>query len=102
MAARRAPTGGKQPDYNLSAKDKRTGRQMRVGAAWVHPDGRISIQLDPFVALSGAEAEDMLLSLFPNDSKQRVIPIRPPEPVFEDFGDEDRPEAQTAADDIPF
>ena len=57
-----------KPDYIIGALDKaRDLRQSRVGAAWINPDGTISITLDPFVHLQGGP--ELALRLFPNKDK---------------------------------
>lgn len=103
MNERRRKPSGPPPDYQLSAKSKETGRSMKVGAAWIQADGRISIQLDPYVTLSGERSADMLLSLFPTEQNQGggVLPLSRPADTLFDSGDEP-PKAETAADDIPF
>ena len=56
---------GRKPDYNLAALDKETGfKNNRIGAAWINPDGRISIQLNPFVVLDGTNP-NLVVTLFP-------------------------------------
>lgn len=66
---------GRKPDYNLAALDKETGvKNNRVGAVWIQPDGRISIQINPWVVLDGNNP-NMLLSLFPYQEHGQRKPI---------------------------
>jgi len=55
---------GCQPDYRIAALDKSTGQQQNVGAAWINPGGRISVQFDPFVVLDFRD-KNLVISLFP-------------------------------------
>jgi hypothetical protein len=55
---------GRQPDYRIAALDKSTDQQQNVGAAWINPDGRISVQFDPFVVLDFRD-KNLIISLFP-------------------------------------
>lgn len=57
---------GRKPDYNLSAMDKKTEMKGQIGGAWTNPNRSISIRLNPWVVLDGAN-KDLVLTLFVND-----------------------------------
>ena len=59
---------GRQPDYRIAALDKSTDQQQNVGAEWINPDGRISVQFDPFVVLDFRD-KNLVISLFPAGGK---------------------------------
>lgn len=62
---------GRKPDYMVSALDKETGRKAsRIGAAWINPDGSISVKLDFCVVLNAAN-DNLVVTLFPNDRDER-------------------------------
>ena len=54
---------GRKPDYDLSALDKVTDMRGKVGAAWINTNGTISIRLNPWVVLDGANKE-LVITLF--------------------------------------
>lgn len=64
---------GRQPDFNLSALDKDTGKKGKVGAAWKNADGTISISLNNFVVLSAQQP--LVLTLFPNTPYETSRPV---------------------------
>jgi hypothetical protein len=70
---------GKQPDYNLSAFNKRTEAKGNVGAAWIGEGGRISIRLNPLVNLIGDG--EWTFTLWPNDGGPRTSQARPAPPA---------------------
>lgn len=59
---------GRTPDYNVKAMMKDTGTKTRIGAAWINPNGTISMVLDPFISLQSSPA--LLITLFPWDGGQ--------------------------------
>jgi len=78
---------GRQPDYRIAALDKLTDQQQQVGAAWRNPDGRISIQFDPFVVLD-FKNNNLIISLFPNNgpkAKAKAKPLKKAEGGEEPF-----------------
>jgi hypothetical protein len=55
---------GRKPDYVLKALNKKTDEKVaHAGAAWVNPDGSITLVLDRFVVLPSDP--DWVLTLFP-------------------------------------
>jgi hypothetical protein len=59
----RRPT---RPTHVIKVMDRSTGRKGgRVGAAWVNPDGSISIHLDTGVTLSWNDG--LMITAFEND-----------------------------------
>lgn len=51
-SGRQKKTVGRKPDYRIAALNKVTDeKQARIGAAWVNPDGSISLVFDPFVTV---------------------------------------------------
>ena len=53
-----------KPDYIISAKNKFSGEQGIIGAAWNNPDkGYISIRFNPFVVLP--VSKDIIVGMFP-------------------------------------
>jgi hypothetical protein len=56
------------PDYVLKFQNKRTGQKGRVGAAWLNPNGNLSLILDPKIVLTSDPDEQ--LTLFPRDEKE--------------------------------
>lgn len=61
---------GRKPDYVVKAVIRQHEKDMKgkVGAAWVNPDGSISIDLNPFVVL---EANSNLhIMMFKHDDKE--------------------------------
>lgn len=62
---------GGGPDYIVKAMTKSgPARTGRIGAAWKSEQGWISIKLDPFVTISGAD--DLIITVFPNDAKSEA------------------------------
>lgn len=57
----------RKPDYRFAAMNKSTDEKNNVGAAWVNPDGTISVALDSFIQLTASK--NLVLTLFPNDKK---------------------------------
>lgn len=54
----------RKPEYRLAAMDKATDEKNGdIGAAWVNPDGSISVTLRPFVTL--VSSKNLVLTLFP-------------------------------------
>ena len=51
------------PEYRVAALHKPSDSKANVGAAWVNPDGSISVVLNSFVVLNGGS--DLLITLFP-------------------------------------
>lgn len=60
-------SNNRQPDYVLKVFDKTNQARGVVGAGWSDTNGRISIKLNPGVALS--YNNDLVISLFINDQK---------------------------------
>lgn len=59
----------RKPDYNLRVM-RRSGAPNKgtIGAAWQDEDGRIHIQLEPWVVLE--QKEELVLTLFPREEKK--------------------------------
>jgi hypothetical protein len=57
-------SGGEKPTYILSVLHKESKKKGKVGAAWLKPDGSISIRLEAGVTISWKD--DFVISLFPN------------------------------------
>lgn len=60
---------GNKPDWRLSGLDKNSEVKGNIGVAWTKPDGSISIKLNPFVMLNGAN-DGLVLTLFPNNDER--------------------------------
>lgn len=60
MASKR----GRTPDYVVKAMNKENDRAHRVGAAWLNDNGSISVEIDEFIVLSGADKKTVV-TLFP-------------------------------------
>lgn len=56
---------GRRPDYRLKALNKVTEAKGELGAAWLNPEGHISIVLNPFVMVPNSP--DIVLTLFPTE-----------------------------------
>lgn len=54
-----------KPDYRLKVKHKITGETAKQGAAWVNPNGSITIRLDLCAVLTSDP--DLLITLFTPD-----------------------------------
>lgn len=56
---------GDLPNFHVHAMDKSIDTwKSRIGAAWMKPDGSISISLNPFVSLRASP--NLMITLFPN------------------------------------
>lgn len=98
---------GRKPDYNLGALDKTTDMKGKIGAAWVNPNGTVSIRLNPWVVLDGSNPE-LVLTLFPYEewngdskSKKRNHPTSTKQQATE-FYDANPMENEVIPDDIPY
>ena len=57
---------GNRPDYRIAVLNKEDDRYKgQIGAAWINPDGRISLVFNPFVVVP--VGPQYLISLFPED-----------------------------------
>jgi len=66
-----------KPNYKLKAMNKVNGDRCNdVGAAWINPNGSISIVLNPCIKLE--YNKDLILTLFPNGNESMEEP--PPFP----------------------
>ena len=65
-----SPEPAKQrPTHFLNAYIKGTQLKRRVGAAWLKPDGSISIALDPFTVLEANDGDGLGLTLWPRNER---------------------------------
>lgn len=62
MAKKQSNSGVRQPDYDLAVLNRETEQKGRVGAAWLNPDGSISIRLNPMVVLDSRP--ELVITLF--------------------------------------
>lgn len=60
---------GRKPDYIIKAATPDSKIWTRVGAAWVNDSGTVSIDLDPFVVLSGRDSPSLVMH--PNTDRKR-------------------------------
>jgi hypothetical protein len=73
---------GRKPDYIVRSLHKQTNKKGIIGAAWVKEQGRISIAINPFIAIP--INEDLILTLFPNTepaTDQDLIEVQEPDNV---------------------
>ncbi len=79
---------GAKPGYNLILADKsNTKNQTKAGAAWVSPEGYISIQLNPGVSIDYKDCERFYISLYPLKDDERPPSGGPPRDGFDDGND---------------
>lgn len=75
----------RRPDYRMKATTRpgvHPHREGVVGAGWRNPDGSVSVKLDPFAVLAGAD--DLIITLFPMEARSEAqaapAPVAPPPP----------------------
>ena len=59
---------GRKPDYRIAAMNKVTDEKGNIGAAWVNPEGTISLVFDPWVVVP--RGKEIVITMFPNKDKK--------------------------------
>lgn len=66
----------RKPDFRVGALNKVTDRKnRRIGAAWINPDGSITVVLDDFIVIQGGA--DLVITLFKGDKHEEDNNLSP-------------------------
>lgn len=92
---------GKKPDYDVACLDKETEFKGRVGAAWINPDGSVSVVLNHRVSLPTQNGTNLLITLFPTTSKAVLKGVPSDKPASQ-ASSTNSPQPAPSDDDVPF